>query len=165
MAKLIFAAITSLDGYVADANGEWDWSMPDEEVHAFVNDLERPINTYLYGRRMYEVMAVWENPEAFAGDSPEMLDYAAVWQAADKVVYSTTLEDVSSARTSLRREFDVDEVRELKDAATHDISIAGPGIAAHALRAGLVDDIHLIVSPAIVGGGNPRTSGRLAARP
>jgi dihydrofolate reductase len=153
MRKLVFAAITSLDGYIEDANGDFDWSAPDEEVHAFVNDLERPIGTYLYGRRMYDVMHVWQHPEEFASDSAIALDYAAVWQSAEKVVYSTTLESVSTPRTRIERTFDVDSVRAMKASAEQDISVGGPGLAAHAFRAGLVDEVHLFVNPIVVGGG------------
>jgi dihydrofolate reductase len=151
MAKLIYAAITSLDGYVADAHGKWDWSAPDPEVHAAVNDLSRPIGSYLYGRRMYEVMVAWETMQDSA---PEMQDYTAIWHAADKIVYSRTLESVSSARTRLEREFEPDAVAALKAKATADISIGGPEIAAQAIAAGLVDECHLYVSPVVVGGGH-----------
>ena len=122
MAKLIYAAITSLDGYVADADGKFDWSAPDEEVHAFVNDLSRSIGTYLFGRRMYEVMVVWEHPEAFA-DQPVLRDYAEIWRDADKVVYSKTLEEVSSSKTRIERDFDADAIRELKVRAVRDLSV------------------------------------------
>ncbi|MEO8475862.1 MAG: dihydrofolate reductase family protein [Actinomycetota bacterium] len=154
MAKLIYAAITSLDGYVADADGSFDWAAPDEEVHAFVNELERSIGTHLFGRRMYEVLSAWESDDILAGDQPPVIhDYAAIWRATDKVVYSTTLESVSSARTRIERTFDPDEIRRLKASADRDLSIGGPGLAAQALRAGLVDECHLIVVPAVVGGG------------
>jgi dihydrofolate reductase len=154
MAKLIYSAITSLDGYVADEHGNFDWSMPDEEVHAFVNDLERPVGTHLYGRRMYEVMVSWETM-ALAGEPPVMRDYAEIWRAADKVVYSTTLDAVSSARTRIERVFDPDAVREMKRLAERDISIGGPELAAQAIRAGLVDECQLLVSPIVVGAGKP----------
>jgi dihydrofolate reductase len=153
MPKLIYSAITSLDGYVADEDGNFDWSAPDEEVHRFVNDLERQVGTYLYGRRTYEVMVAWEPPAAFAGGSPATQDYAEIWRAADKVVYSRTLESVSSARTRIERDFDPESVREMKAAAGHDISVGGPDLAAQALRAGLVDECHLFLSPIVVGGG------------
>jgi dihydrofolate reductase len=155
LAKLIYAAITSLDGYVADADGNWDWSMPDEEVHAAVNDLERQTGTHLYGRRMYEVLVAWEHPEEFDDDSPIIQDYAQIWQAADKIVYSRTLEAVSSKRTRIEREFDPEAVAQLKASAERDIAISGPGLAAQAIEAGLVDQLHLFVSPVVVGGGNP----------
>jgi dihydrofolate reductase len=153
MGKLIYSAITSLDGYVADEDGNFDWSAPDEEVHSFVNDLERHVGTYLYGRRMYEVMVAWEPPAAFAGGSPATQDYAEIWRQADKVVYSRTLDSVSSARTRIERDFDPESVREMKAAAEHDISVGGPDLAAHALRAGLVDECHFFLSPIAVGGG------------
>ena len=152
MGRLIYSAIASLDGYVADQNGDFGWSMPDDEVHRFVNDLERPIGTYLYGRRMYEVLAAWETIE---DDHEAMRDYAQIWRAADKVVFSRTLEEVSTARTRLEREFDPDAVRRMKDDAERDLSVGGPELAAHALRSGLVDEINLLLSPVIVGGGNP----------
>jgi len=154
MAKLIYSAITSLDGYIADEEGRFDWAAPDEEVHAFVNDLERPVGTYLFGRRMYEVMAVWETDPALGDQSPSMRDYARIWQAADKIVYSSTLERPATARTRIEREFDPDAVRRLKAAAERDLSVGGPGLAAHALRAGLVDECQLFLAPIAVGGGN-----------
>lgn len=154
MAKLIYSAIMSLDGYVADADGNFDWGAPDEEVHAFVNDLERPIGTYLYGRRMYEVLAAWESDDILAGDPPPFIrDYAAIWRAADKIVYSTTLQTVSSAKTRLERTFDVDEIRRIKASAGSDLSVGGPDLAGQALGAGLADECHLIVAPVVVGGG------------
>jgi dihydrofolate reductase len=152
MAKLIYSAIASLDGYVADADGNFDWSAPDEEVHAFVNDLERSIGTYLYGRRMYEVLVAWETMD---DDEPVMRDYAEIWRAADKIVYSTTLEDVASERTRIEREFDAEAVRRLKDEAASDLSVGGPHLAAEALRSGLVDEVNLLLAPVIIGGGNP----------
>jgi dihydrofolate reductase len=153
VAKLIYSAITSLDGYVADADGNFDWAAPDEEVHAFVNDLEREIGTALYGRKMYEVMVAWEHPETFADDHPITRDFAQIWKAADKVVYSSTLESVSSERTRLERRFDTEEIRRLKADSTRDVSVGGPHLAAHALRAGLVDECHLFLCPFVVGGG------------
>jgi dihydrofolate reductase len=154
MAKLIYAAITSLDGYVADEHGNFDWAAPDEEVHAFVNDLERPVGTYLYGRRMYEVMRYWETAPT-SGDEPAvMLDFAELWQAAEKIVYSTTLETVSSARTRIERDFDPEAIRQLKASAEKDITLGGPTLAAEALRAGLVDEIHLFLTPVVIGRGN-----------
>jgi dihydrofolate reductase len=151
MAKLIYTAIMSLDGYVADEDGNFDWAEPDPEVHAFVNDLERPIGTYLYGRRLYEVMVAWET---ITDEQPFIKDYAEIWRAADKIVYSRTLERVSSERTRIGRSFDPDAVRQMKGAADRDISVGGPGLAAQALRAGLVDEIHLFLAPIVVGGGN-----------
>jgi dihydrofolate reductase len=154
MAKLIYSAIASLDGYVADADGNFDWGAPDEEVHAFVNDLERPIGTYLYGRRMYEVLAAWESDAILAGDPPPFIrDYAAIWRAADKIVYSSALQTVSSAKTRIERTFDVDEIRRIKASTGSDLSVGGPGLAGQALGAGLVDECHLIVAPVVVGGG------------
>jgi dihydrofolate reductase len=150
--KLIYAAITSLDGYVADAQGNFDWSAPDEEVHAFVNDLQRSIGTYLYGRRMYEVLAVWETLP-LEGEPAVMRDFATLWRAADKVVYSTTLEVPSTPRTRIEHDFDPDAVRTLLKLDS-DVSVAGPHLAAAAIKAGLVDEFHQFVSPVIVGGGN-----------
>ena len=153
MAKLIYSTIASLDGYVADEDGTFDWAAPDEEVHAFVNDLERPIGTYLYGRRLYEVMVYWETALDGTDQPPVERDYAEIWQRADKVVYSTTLKTVSSARTRIERTFDPETVRQMKAAAGSDLSVGGPGLAAVAIRAGLVDEVHLFVAPVVVGGG------------
>jgi dihydrofolate reductase len=153
MAGLIYSMIMSLDGYVADERGRFDWAAPDEEVHAFCNDLERSAGTYLYGRRMYDVMAVWETPETFADEPPVVRDFAQIWQAADKIVYSRTLETVSTARTRIERDFDPAAVRELKAGAERDIAVGGPALAAQALGAGLVDECHLLIAPIIVGGG------------
>jgi dihydrofolate reductase len=152
MAKLIYSAITSLDGYVADEEGNFDWAAPDEEVHAFVNDLERRVGTYLYGRRMYEVMVAWETMP-LADQPPVVQDFAEIWQAADKIVYSTTLATVSSARTRIERDFDPEAVRQMKAAAGRDISMGGPTLAAQAIKAGLVDECHLFLTPIVVGGG------------
>ena len=154
MAKLIYAALASLDGYVADEEGKFDWAEPDEEVHAFVNELERPVGTHLYGRRMYEVMAVWESEELLADEEPAIRDYAAIWHAAEKIVYSRTLEAASTSRTRIERNFDADAVRQLKLEATRDISVGGSNLAAQAIAAGLVDELHLFLSPIVVGGGN-----------
>jgi dihydrofolate reductase len=152
MALLLYSGITSLDGYVADAQGSFDWSVPDEEVHRFVNDRQRPIGTYLYGRRLYEVMVAWETLRT--EDEPAVArDYAEIWRAADKVVYSTSLQDVGSARTRIERSFDPATVRELKARASRDLLVGGPQLAAEALRAGLVDQIEQLVSPVVVGGG------------
>jgi dihydrofolate reductase len=150
MAKLIYSAIASLDGYVADADGNFDWAAPNEEVHAFVNDLERPLGTYLYGRRMYEVMVVWET---LADEAPAMRDFAEIWRAADKVVYSRTLEAPASARTRIERDFDAEAIRRMKAAAGRDLSVGGPELAAEAIEAGLVDEIQLFLTPVLVGGG------------
>jgi len=150
VAKLIYSSITSLDGYVADDSGDFTWGRPDLEVHTFINDLQRPIRTFLFGRRMYEVMSAWET---MTSDSPEMTDFAAQWHAAEKVVYSRTLDHVSTAHTSIRHDFDSAEVSDLLRLSDHDLLIGGPAIAAEALRAGLVDEIHQFVYPVIVGGG------------
>ena len=152
MAELIYSAIASLDGYVADEQGNWDWSMPDPEVHAAVNDLERPVGTHLYGRRMYEVLVAWETMD---DPEPLMRDYAEIWRGAEKIVYSSTLEEVSSARTRIERRFDPEAVRELKRTADRDLAIGGPTLAAEAFAAGLVDRVNLFLSPVIVGGGTP----------
>ena len=153
MAKLIYSGITSLDGYVADADGNFEWSVPDEEVHTFVNDLERPVGTYLYGRRMYEVMVAWETVHTLADQPPFVQDFAGIWRAADKIVYSKTLQTVSSARTRIERDFDPEAVRQMKASAGRDITVGGPDLAAQALKAGLVDECHLLVTPIVVGGG------------
>jgi dihydrofolate reductase len=152
VAKLFYSAIASLDGYVADERGEFGWAAPDEEVHAFVNDLERPIGTHLYGRRMYDVMVWWETID-LAGQPQAIEDYARIWRAADKVVYSTTLEEPASARTRIERMFDADAVRRLKAGAERDIGIGGAGLAGQAIAAGLVDEYHLWLVPEVVGGG------------
>jgi dihydrofolate reductase len=153
MGKLIFGAITSLDGYVADEDGNWDWSRPDEEVHRFVNDVQRSIGTQLYGRRMYEVLAAWETMGE--PDEPDVInEYAEIWRAADKIVYSKTMDTVASERTRIERDFDPQAVRELKAEAERDLMIGGPNLAARAFEAGLIDECHLWVSPVIVGGGN-----------
>jgi len=154
MAKLIYSVITSLDGYVVDADNNFDWAAPDDEVHAFVNDLERPIGTYLYGRRMYETMVFWETAAQTLPDASAVAaDYTEIWHEADKIVYSTTLSVVSSEKTWLEREFDPDAIRELKAKASSDISIGGPHLAAAAIRAGLVDEFHQFLHPVVVGGG------------
>jgi dihydrofolate reductase len=155
MAKLIYSAISSLDGYIEDEAGGFDWAVPDDEVHAFVNDLERSAGTYLYGRRMYETMVGWETDPSLAAQSPLMRDFAASWQAADKVVYSTTLDAPSTARTRIERAFDADQVRQMKASASRDLTVGGPDLAAQAFRAGLVDECHLVLTPLIVGGGKP----------
>ena len=153
MAKLIYSAITSLDGYIADQDGNFDWAVPDEEVHTFINELERPIGTYLYGRRMYEVMVYWETAHTLADQPPFIQDFAEIWQAADKIVYSKTLETVSTAKTRIERDFDPDAVRQIKASAGRDITVGGPELAAHAFKAGLVDECHLFITPIVVGGG------------
>jgi dihydrofolate reductase len=153
MAKLIYAAITSLDGYVNDEDGNFGWAKPDEEVHSFVNELERPIGTYLYGRRMYEVLRYWEDPDDLDAQPSYIQDYAGIWQAADKVVYSSSLESPSTARTRIEREFDPAAVGRMKEGAGADLSVGGPTLAAEALRAGLVDELHQFLNPVVVGGG------------
>jgi dihydrofolate reductase len=161
VANLIYSTITSLDGYVADEDGNFDWAAPDEEVHTFVNDLERKVGTYLYGRRMYEVMRYWETAHAVTDLPPVEQDYARIWRAADKVVYSRTLETVSSARTRIERSFDPEAVRQMKAQAERDISVGGPDLAAQAFRAGLVDECHLFVTPVVVGGGKRSLPGNV----
>ncbi|MDQ1599894.1 MAG: hypothetical protein QOD68_1368 [Actinomycetota bacterium] len=153
MASLIYSAITSLDGYVADDTGAFDWAAPDAEVHAAVNDLERGVGTYLYGRRMYDVMAVWETMPTGADQSAETRDFADIWRAADKVVYSTTLEAARTPRTRVERSFDPTAVRELVATAEQDVSVGGSDLAGRAIAAGLVDELHQFVTPVIVGGG------------
>src|SRR6266516_3875929 len=153
MATLIYSAIMSLDGYVADEDGNFDWAVPDEEVHTFINDTLRPAGTYLYGRRMYETMAGWETDHTLAAQSPVMRDFAEIWQAADKVVHSRTLETVSTTRTRIERDFDPDAVRQMKASAARDITVGGPELAAQAFKTGLVDECQLFITPIIVGGG------------
>jgi len=150
---LIYSAIASLDGYVADEAGDFGWAVPDEEVHAFINDLDRPLGTYLYGRRMYETMAGWETDPTLADRSPLTRDFAELWQAADKIVYSGTLEAAPTARTRIERDFDPGAVRRMKASAGRDLIVGGPNLAAQAFRAGLVDECHLFVAPIVVGGG------------
>ena len=153
MAKLIYAAIASLDGYVEDDEGKFDWAMPDEEMHAFVNELERPIGTSLYGRRMYETMVFWETADTSADEPAVFRDYAEIWRAKEKVVYSRTLQTVSSARTRIEREFDRDAVERLKASSGSVIAIGGAELAGQAMGAGLVDECHLFLCPIAVGGG------------
>jgi dihydrofolate reductase len=155
VAKLVYSAISSLDGYVADEHGKWDWSIPDDEVHAFVNDREREIGTYLLGRRMYEVLVAWEDPKMLDHEQAEIRDYARVWLDSDKIVYSRTLTEPASTRTRIERKFDPDAVRAMKASAERDLSVGGPELAAQAFAAGLVDEVSLLLSPVIVGGGNP----------
>ena len=150
-----YSMLASLDGYVADERGEFGWAEPDEEVHRFVNDLERDIGTYLFGRRMYEVMVVWDDLAIVAGQPAYVRDFGELWRAADKVVYSSTLANVRTARTRIERDFDPEAVRRLKAAAEGDLSIGGPELAGQALRAGLVDELRLLAVPAVVGGGTP----------
>jgi len=164
MARLLYMAIMSLDGYVADEAGKYDWAMPDDEVFGFVNDFERPVGTYLYGRRLYQEMTGWETMDADPGLSPLMLDFARIWQAADKVVYSRSLEAVSTGRTRLERDFDPGSVRHMKASANRDITVGGPVLAAETIRAGLVDEIHLIICPVLVGGGKKALPGDVRLR-
>jgi len=153
MAKLVYGMLESLDGYVADEAGGFDWAEPDESVFSFINDLERRIGTYLFGRRMYEVMAVWETLGTSGDEPPYVREYGEIWRAADKIVYSTTLAAVGTARTTLERRFDPEAVRRMKREAVGDIAIAGPTLAAQAIAAGLVDEYGFYVAPVIVGGG------------
>lgn len=154
MAKLIYTAITSLDGYVADAEGNFDWGAPDDEVHTFVNDLERSVGTYLYGRKLYDVMVAWETMHQGDDELPAVMrDYTAIWQAADKIVYSSRLAEPASRRTRIERTFDPDAVRALKESASGHLSIGGPHLAAQAFTAGLIDEVQLFINPVVVGGG------------
>ena len=155
MSKLIYIANVSLDGYIEDGHGNFDWTAPNDEVFAFITDLVRSVGTYLYGRRMYDTMAVWETDPALAAQLELMGDFANVWQAAEKVVYSTTLDAVPTAKTKLERNFDPDSVRVMRASATSDLTVGGPNLAAHAFKAGLVDECHLLIHPVLVGGGKP----------
>jgi len=152
LAKLIYSAIASLDGFVADREGSFAWSAPDEEIHGAVNDLMRSVGTHLLGRRMYDVLVAWETIDTAAASSA-VREFAELWRASDKIVYSTTLEEAATARTRIERRFDPGEVERLKATASRDLSIGGPSLAAQAIRANLVDDIHLFLNPIIVGGG------------
>ena len=154
-AKLMYVGTESLDGYIEDDQGKFDWAAPDEEVHRFVNDLLRPVGTYLYGRRMYETMQGWETQYGTESDPPWARDFARFWRAADKIVYSTTLDAVPTARTRLVRSFDPDSIREMKAAASRDLMVDGPTLAAHAFRAGVVEECHLFVAPVLLGRGKP----------
>jgi dihydrofolate reductase len=153
MAKLIYSPITSLDGYVEDEEGNFDWAAPDDEVHAFVNDLERPIGTYLYGRRMYETMVFWETVSTGADQPAVSRDFAELWREAEKIVYSRTLQAASSARTRIERDFDPEAIRRLKETSGADITIGGAELAGQAIARGLVDECHLFLGPIVVGGG------------
>ena len=155
MAKLIYVANVSLDGYIEDANGSFDWTEPIDEVFTFITDLVRPVGTYLYGRRMYETMAPWEADPTLAAQSELMAEFANVWQAADKIVYSTTRHEVSTNNTRLERRFDPDSVRDIKASAASDLTVGGAGLAAHAFHAGLVDECQLFIYPVVVGEGKP----------
>ena len=153
MSKLIYFMPMSLDGFIAGETGNLDWATPDEEVFAFINDLVRPIGMYLYGRKMYETMSIWETPDVIPGRTPAMMDFARIWQAADKIVYSKSRETVSTPKTRLEREFDPQAVCDLKAQLPYDVSVGGPALAAHAIRAGVVDEYHLLVVPTMLGGG------------
>ena len=155
MAKLLYVMNASLDGHIADEDGKFDWGVPDEEYYSFINDLERPVGTYLYGRRLYELMAVWETDPAVAAQSPGTREFAEMWQSADKVVYSRTLAAASTTRTRIERDFDPEAVRQLKAAAERDLTVGGPALGAQASTAGLVEEYHLFVWPVVVGGGMP----------
>ncbi len=155
MTHLIYSAISSIDGFIEDAHGWFDWAMPDDEVHAYFNDLERTIDTYLYGRRMYETMIVWETDPSIAASSPLMRDFAETWQAADKIVFSRTLQTVPTSRTRIERDFNPETISRLKASVERNIAIAGPNLAAHAFKAGLIDECHMFLVPIIVGGGKP----------
>ena len=163
MGRLIYATIMSLDGFIADENGNFDWAAPDEEVHRFVNELVRPVGTYLYGRRMYETMVYWETE---GDDSDIGRDYAKTWRAVDKIIYSRTLEKTSSARTRIEHDFDVEAVRRMKATADRDLAVGGPELAGHALRAGLIDELHIFIVPVLVGAGNRalRADGKVMLR-
>ena len=163
MGKLIYSPITSLDGFIEDEDGRFDWAAPDEEVHAFVNDLQRPIGTYLYGRRMYETMVFWET--AATGDESAIFrDYAEIWRAAEKVVFSRTLETASSARTRIEATFDTEMIRQTKESARSDVAIGGAELAALAFRANLIDECHLFLNPIVVGGGKQALPNKVRAR-
>jgi dihydrofolate reductase len=153
MANLIYVTNTTLDGYIEDETGSFDWSEPDEEVHRFINELMSSTGTHLYGRRLYEVMSVWETMDTIPGQPPFVVDFARIWQAAEKIVYSSTLETASTANTRIEREFDPEAVRQIKQSASSDIFVGGAALAADAFKAGLVDEIHLFVAPMVVGGG------------
>lgn len=155
MARLTYSAIASADGYVEDAAGSFDWGAPDEEMLSFVNDLERPVGTYLYGRRMYETMLYWETAHTMPGQPPSVREFTGIWQAADKIVFSTTLPSVSSAKTRIERDFDPGMVRRLKSATEHDMTVGGADLATQAVKAGLVDELQLFLVPVVVGGGKP----------
>ncbi len=153
MTQLIYSAITSLDGCIEDSDGKFDWAQPDEEVHTFINNLERTAGTYLFGRRMYETMMVWETDPSLAADSPITRDFAEIWRAADKIVYSKTLKAVSTSKTRIEQTFDPEAIRQMKVATEHEIIIGGPNLAAQAFRSGLIDECHLFIIPIMVGSG------------
>jgi dihydrofolate reductase len=155
MARLIYSAIASADGYVEDAGGSFGWAAPDEELHRFVNELQRPVGTYLYGRRMYQTMLYWETAHQVPGQPSYVQDFTRLWQAADKIVFSATLATASSARTRIERTFSPGMIRQLKQAADRDMTVSGASLAGQALTAGLVDELQLFLVPVIVGGGKP----------
>jgi dihydrofolate reductase len=163
MVTLVYATIMSLDGYTADENGNFDWGVPDEEVFAFINDLEREFGTYLYGRRMYETMVYWETFEAADDDPLSIRDFAEIWRAADKIVYSRTLTAVASTRTRIEHGFDPEVVLRMKETLGHDISVGGPNLAGQMMAAGLLDELHLFVTPVAIGGGNPALSSHFSS--
>jgi dihydrofolate reductase len=164
MAKLIYVSNMSLDGFIEDEHGSFEWTAPSDEVFAFITDLVRPVGTHLYGRRLYETMAVWESDPALAAQSELMADFAHVWQAVDKIVYSTTLDAVSTAKSRLERRFDPDYIREMKAGASRDLMVGGSKLAAHAFRTRLVDECHLFIYPVLVGQGKPSLSSELRAQ-
>ena len=164
MPKLIYSAIASLDGYVEDERGRFDWAAPDDEVHAFVNDLERSVGTYLFGRRMYETMVFWETVSTGADQPAVTRDFAEIWRAAEKIVYSRTLQTVSSARTRIEREFEPDAIRRLIETSGADLTVGGAGLAGEAMRAGLVEECQLLLAPIIVGGGKRALPDNVLAR-
>ncbi len=164
MANLIYSTNTTLDGYIEDETGKFDWSEPDEEVHRFINELISSTGTHLYGRRLYEVMSVWETMDTIPGQPPYIVDFARIWQAAEKIVYSSTLETASTANTRIEREFDPEAVRQIKQSASSDLLVGGAALAADALRGGLVDEIHLFVGPILVGGGKKALPDRFRQR-
>lgn len=155
MAKLIYMTIASLDGYIEDESGKFDWAAPDEAAHGFINDLVRSAGTYLYGRRMYETMIGWETEPTLADQSPLLRDFAQIWQSADKIVFSKTLEAAATGKTRIERDFDPDAIRQMKATTERNIMIGGPNLAQHAFTAGLVDECHLFLVPVLVGGGKP----------
>jgi dihydrofolate reductase len=161
MARLIYSAISALDGYTEDMEGNFDWAAPDEEVHGFINNLERTAGTHLYGRRMYETLMVWETDPNLAAESPITRDFAEIWQAANKIVYSRTLQAASTRKTRLERNFDPEAIRQLKETVEQNILIGGPELAAHAFRSGLIDECHLFLIPIIVGGGKRSLPGNV----
>jgi dihydrofolate reductase len=164
VAKLVYSTITSLDGFIADENGDFAWATPDAELFTFINDIERRFGTNLYGRRMYETMVYWETFDASGHQPPYIRDFTMMWRAADKVVFSTTLQEVSSERTRIEPRFDIDEVRQLKQSSEHDVSIGGANLAGQAIKAGLADEMHLFVSPVAVGGGTPALPQRFRSK-